>query len=685
MAMLKGYRPEQHLTRARFVRPDRPASTTAVAQHREIGRACSGMQSATGGRGSHRRGRRRSGPQVRRCTTKESLLMKTAINAALAASLMTGCAGALVAEDDPGELDDGAPTEGATRRIAIETPEGPRTVTAIRIGDDWIVDGDIVVPQPAPGGPRAAPSTHARWPGGVIPFEIDPALPSPQRVHDAIAHYQRRTAIRLVPRTGQSAFVRFVPHASACSSPVGNSLGFQQINLATGCGAGETIHEIGHLIGMWHEQSRPDRDIFVTVHPENIQEGKEHNFDKHDIDWPIAGPYDLGSIMHYGSFFFSNGNGPTITTASGGIIVANRTRLSDLDLLALDRMHPSPNTTLPAPCRTAPIRVPAGTSPKRADIAEVWQDVQNTASFATHLSTGTSFLPFRDWALRDGGFGPLIRWTAGDFDGDGDQDLLAIWNDGGLNTLTLRRSTGSSFTHEHWAIKQGGWINSTQWLPGDFNGDGRSDVAAVWNQGGLTSIAVYLSTGAGFLPHTQWAVQDGGWSDTTKWSVGNFNGDVRDDLLGVWNHGGLNTLTVRLSSGSSFAQQHWAIQQGGWANTTQFVVGDFDGNHLDDVAAVWNDGGSTSIAVFPGDGTRFIGFTQWAVRDGGWSDDTKWAAGDFTADGRSDLFAAWNHAGMSTLTVRHSTGTALAQSHWSIRSAGWQDSASWCAGTFDPQ
>lgn len=60
-------------------------------------------------------------------------------------------------------------------------------------------------------------------------------------------------------------------------------------------------HEIGHALGFWHEQSRPDRDDHVTVLWENILEGYEHNFYKRSDIIYHGVKYDIGSQMHYGN------------------------------------------------------------------------------------------------------------------------------------------------------------------------------------------------------------------------------------------------------------------------------------------------------------------------------------------------------------------------------------------------
>jgi hypothetical protein len=190
-----------------------------------------------------------------------------------------------------------------------------------------LLEGDIVLDLLEPGRVREAlgeiapegviiPGAQFRWPNGIVPYEIDPALPNQERVTNAMTHWTRNTRIRFVQRTAENQasfpdFVRFVP-GGGCSSHVGRRGGRQDITLAAGCGFGAVVHEIGHAVGAWHEQSREDRDGFVRINWENIEAGRAHNFNQHITDGDDVGPYDYHSIMHYPRWAFSANGRDTI-------------------------------------------------------------------------------------------------------------------------------------------------------------------------------------------------------------------------------------------------------------------------------------------------------------------------------------------------------------------------------------
>ena len=58
------------------------------------------------------------------------------------------------------------------------------------------------------------------------------------------------------------------------------------------------MHEIGHSLGMWHEQQRNDRDDHIEVLWDNLG-SYVGQFYKHKSSVDLGVPYDLGSVMHY--------------------------------------------------------------------------------------------------------------------------------------------------------------------------------------------------------------------------------------------------------------------------------------------------------------------------------------------------------------------------------------------------
>jgi hypothetical protein len=183
-----------------------------------------------------------------------------------------------------------------------------------------------------------------RWKNRTIPYHVPPEIPDQKRITDAINHWHSHTTIRFVPRTNEPDYVLFVRVTNGCASVVGRSAkgGAQQMVIRDQCSSGNIIHELGHAIGLWHEQSRGDRDKYVTIVGDNIAADRIMNFDQHIADGIDLGGYDFGSIMHYPASAFSVNGADTIVPKvplPAGVVMGQRTALSAGDIAAVEKLY----------------------------------------------------------------------------------------------------------------------------------------------------------------------------------------------------------------------------------------------------------------------------------------------------------------------------------------------------------
>ncbi len=191
--------------------------------------------------------------------------------------------------------------------------------------------------------------TAGRWPNNTVFYAIDPNLSGQTRVTEAIQHWEANTNMKFVLRSSQSNYVYFTT-GSGCSSYIGMIGGRQNITLSSSCTTGSTIHEIGHAVGLWHEQSRVDRSNHIKINYSNIQSGREHNFQTYLESGSDGKEYtstlDFGSIMMYGPYSFSANGSPTIVKTDGSVYSVQRSVLSAGDKQGINGMYPS-GTTAP--------------------------------------------------------------------------------------------------------------------------------------------------------------------------------------------------------------------------------------------------------------------------------------------------------------------------------------------------
>ncbi|XP_019738363.1 bone morphogenetic protein 1-like isoform X3 [Hippocampus comes] len=159
---------------------------------------------------------------------------------------------------------------------------------------------------------RAATSRSERiWPDSLIPYVISGNFSGSQRAifRQAMRHWEKHTCVTFMERTTEESYIVFTYRPCGCCSYVGRRGGGPQaISIGKNCDKfGIVVHELGHVIGFWHEHTRPDRDEHVSINRDNIQQGQEYNFLKMEpgeVD-SLGEVYDFGSVMHYAKNTFS--------------------------------------------------------------------------------------------------------------------------------------------------------------------------------------------------------------------------------------------------------------------------------------------------------------------------------------------------------------------------------------------
>lgn len=209
----------------------------------------------------------------------------------------------------------GVPDTNKTGRLVSQFKADKSSVNPEELGS--YLEGDILMPQNSVILKNGIPSKSFRWPNGEVPFEIagDFSESELEVIAFAIDEYHARTCIRFVPHTTETDYIAIEKGNSGCWSSIGRVGGKQEVNLQTpGCltKPGTAIHELMHVLGFLHEQNRQERDSYVTIQYQNIQQKATANFQKIPKTVAFGVGYDYGSVMHYSATAFSQNGQPTI-------------------------------------------------------------------------------------------------------------------------------------------------------------------------------------------------------------------------------------------------------------------------------------------------------------------------------------------------------------------------------------
>ena len=214
-------------------------------------------------------------------------------------------------------------------------------------------------------------------------------------------------------------------------------------------------------------------------------------------------------------------------------------------------------------------------------------------------------------------------------------------------------------------------------VSGDFNGDQKSDLAyfvAAPNE--AMQIQVRLSNGSTYSDTQNWCYNTQYNSLERirgRVAVGDFNGDGKDDIAAMYEYNN-NTMKIHvwLSTGSSFNGFYsWldSMTPGSYNAdrvTGRFVAGDFNGDGKDDLAAMYKYNDDTmKLQVWPSTGSSFNGFYSWkeSMTPGSYEPDRATGlvvCGDMNADGKDDITALYAYnEGLGQPHIYKSTGTSF--------------------------
>jgi hypothetical protein len=287
------------------------------------------------------------------------------------------------------------------------------------------------------------------------------------------------------------------------------------------------------------------------------------------------------------------------------------------------------------------------------------------------VSNGGASQFIQNWAHEPG-----VRLVPGDFNGNGLTDIALVRQTPGWSTLPIAFASGAGTWNitngaaNPWFISDWAHHPGVRVVPGDFNGNGLTDIALVCQTPGWSAIPIAFSNGDGSWTVTNgpapefirdWAHQPG-----VRLVAGDFNGNGLTDIALIRQTPGWGTMPIAFANGDGT----WSITNGGapqfitdWAHQpgVRVVFGDFNGNGLTDIALVRQTPGWSTIpiAFANGDGTWKItngSANPWFISDWAHQPGVRVVAGDFNGNGLTDIALISQRPGWSAIPIAFSKG-----------------------------
>ncbi|XP_028326875.1 meprin A subunit beta-like [Gouania willdenowi] len=183
-----------------------------------------------------------------------------------------------------------------------------------------------------------------------VKFEDSLDLNTKAVILQAFDHFRLKTCIDFKVRDDEEWYLSARKNGGCYSYVSRRIKDGQVVSIGLGCERLGTVeHEFIHALGLFHEQSRYDRDDYINIMWDNIQYGEKRNFFKltPQTSTTFGAPYDYESVMHYGRRFFTKNYADTIVTKDPDYQdkIGQRNEMSPWDVYKVNRLYNCTTTT----------------------------------------------------------------------------------------------------------------------------------------------------------------------------------------------------------------------------------------------------------------------------------------------------------------------------------------------------
>ncbi|WP_432156389.1 FG-GAP-like repeat-containing protein [Streptomyces sp. bgisy153] len=328
----------------------------------------------------------------------------------------------------------------------------------------------------------------------------------------------------------------------------------------------------------------------------------------------------------------------------------------------------------------------------RSDMADWYDYADGSDKIHAFLATdnGGFDSPVHGWYTAPGNYwAENMKRLTGDFNGDGIADVAAFYGyaNGDVALLTWLGNGDGTFQNplHSWKVTSGWTFSRMTANAGDFNGDGRDDIAVWYDYAdGSDKLHTFLANAVGGFsaPFSSFQRTDGWTASNMKFTTGDFNGDGRDDLGTLYGYasGEVKLITFLAKADGGFNEPVHGWNSTGWNfDRASIHSGDFDGDGHDDIVS-WYDYGDGHDAVirFTLDGNGAFGDRTeiWSTPAGNYTrSGMKIVTGDYDGDGRDDLATVYGYADGRVKTITWTSkadGTLNSPLHsWEAPAGSW--------------